>query len=271
MSTALQLFSAGKLKEAIAAATEDVRKAPTSVDARGDLADLLLFAGDYERADKQLEAIMPTDPKQAYGFTQFRHLVRAAQARHQFFTEGRVPEFLEVPSERMRFLLEASILLRENRPADANKLIEQALGLYPVVTGTRDGVAFRGLRDLDELLATVFEVIAKNGKYYWIPIESVERIEFTVPEEGKTSTRDLLWRPAQLTTWNGSEGEVYMPSLYHGSHLREEPYAVGHMSHWEVSAEGAPYRGVGQRTLVFGKEEVPFLEIKALEFEKAPG
>jgi type VI secretion system protein ImpE len=268
MSTALKLFSAGKLKEAIAAATEEVRKAPTSVDARGDLADMLLFAGDLERADKQLEAITPSEPKAAYGFSRFRHLVRAEQARHQLFTEGRVPDFLETPSQRLRLLLEATIHLREGRPADANKLVEEALALFPSLSGTRDGVPFQGIRDLDDLLASVFEVIAPNGKYYWIPMESVERIEFTAADGEKRSARDLLWRPALLSTWGGSEGEVFLPAIYHGSHLRDEAYAVGHMSHWEAAGEGGPYRGLGQRTLLFGKEEVPFLEIKEIDFQK---
>ena len=92
--TARELFDAAKLNDAIAAALEDVKKAPTDTGKRGFLAELLCFAGDLERADKQLDALGHQDPQVMVGVSLFRQLIRAEQARQQFYTEGRLPEFL---------------------------------------------------------------------------------------------------------------------------------------------------------------------------------
>ena len=52
--TARELYKAGKLKEAIAALNLEVRDNPTDVQRRTFLFELLAFAGDYDRAEKQL-------------------------------------------------------------------------------------------------------------------------------------------------------------------------------------------------------------------------
>ena len=48
--TARDLYTAGKLAEAIEAATAEVRSRPTDHSARGFLAELLCLSGDIERA-----------------------------------------------------------------------------------------------------------------------------------------------------------------------------------------------------------------------------
>src|SRR5262249_14919690 len=88
-----QLFYAGPPTEATAAAAEEVRKQASDLAARLFLTELLCFAGDLERADKQLDLISSQDPKQGYGVALVRQLIRAEQARQQLFTEGRLPEF----------------------------------------------------------------------------------------------------------------------------------------------------------------------------------
>ncbi|MBY0229070.1 MAG: tetratricopeptide repeat protein [Gemmataceae bacterium] len=267
MATHRELFSEGKLKEAIAAATEAVKKAPGDRDARGWLADYLCFAGELERADKQLEAMAPTDPQSVVGFTQHRQLLRAETARQDFFNAGRAPDLLGPPSDRTKKLIEASILIREKKHQEAGKLIEEANATLPLLKGTIDGKPFAGIRDMDDLLAGVFEVLATNGKYFWVPMEDVERIEFKFTERSRSS-RELLWRSAKITTKSGVETDVAMPALYAGSHQAEEGYATGRMTDFAPAEEGAAYRGLGQRLLAVGKdnEETPFLEIKEIVF-----
>jgi type VI secretion system protein ImpE len=271
MSKALELYSVGKLKEAVAAATEAVKKAPSDAGARDVLTAMLLFAGDLERADKQLEALMPSEPKDAVGVAQYRQLVRAEQARQQFYTLGHPPSLLEPADERMRKVIEASILLREKRFKEAGKLLEEANEMRPMIKGTCNGKPFSGIRDLDDLLAGVFEVIAPNGKFYLVPMEKVESITFKV-EEGKRLLRDLLWRPAHMTVYDGPDGDVYFPAVYPGSHLlAEEAYGLGRMSDWKQAEEGAPFIGHGLRMLFVGEEEISFHEIKELEIERPAG
>jgi type VI secretion system protein ImpE len=266
----MEHFSAGRLKAGIAEATERVKKSPSDEDARGDLIDLLLFAGELERADKHLEAITPMDPKKSMNFLAFRQLIRAEQARQQFYSEGRVPEFRELPTERIRLLMEATILLREKKHAEAGALVKQANSMHPDLKGKVNGRPFDGMFDLDAVTAGVFEILAPNGKFYWVPMETVVSLEFTKPAEGGRTMRDLLWRAARLVTADGSEGDVYMPAIYYGSHQSpDEAYALGLASDWQASGEGGPFRGVGQRMFSFGDEEIPVMELQSIEFTRA--
>ena len=107
------LFHAGKLQEALAAALEEVRQHPTDSGRRLFLAELLCFSGELERADNHLDALGQQDPQTVAGVHAFRQLIRAEQARQEFFTEGRLPEFLGQPEGAVRLLLEASIRVRE--------------------------------------------------------------------------------------------------------------------------------------------------------------
>src|SRR3972149_7861010 len=193
--TAKEHYDSGRLKEAIATLGEEVKQHPQDVSRRGFLSELLCFAGDLERADLQLDALEHRDPQSALGISQFRQLIRAEQARQQFFSAGRLPEFLEQPSPVLKLHLEASIQIREDRAAEAVRLLEQAEAARPKLAGVCDGQPFDDLRDLDDLTSSFFEVLTSNGKDYWIPMERVERIEFRPPKR----PRDLLWRGTLMT------------------------------------------------------------------------
>jgi type VI secretion system protein ImpE len=257
-------YQAGQLQEAITAATEEVRKSPTDTGKRGFLCELLCFAGDLERADRQLDALGHQDPQVMVGVGLFRHLIRAEQARQQFYAEGRLPEFLGLPTPVLRLHLEASIRLRENQPAEAARLLAEAEGQRPKVAGTCDGQAFDGLRDVDDLTAPFFEVLTSTGKYYWVPVEQVELVEFRPP----TRPRDLLWQRAHMVVTGGPDGEVYLPTVYAGSHTNpDEKVRLGRVTDW-TGGNGAPVRGVGQRTFLVGDQGRAILEMKEIVITK---
>ena len=91
-ATAGALFRAGRLADAVAAANAAVRKAPADLAPRVLLAELLLFAGNLERADVILDAGTIIDPQAAVVIAEFRQLVRADMARRQLRRDGRLPE-----------------------------------------------------------------------------------------------------------------------------------------------------------------------------------
>lgn len=264
--TAAELFRSGQLQTAITAATAEVRQQPTNTAARGLLCELLCFARELERADAQLDALSYQDPALSVGVALFRQLIRAEQARQDFFASGRLPDFLEQPTPMLRTVLEASIYLREGKPAEAAQLLAQAEAQRPHPSGTCDGRPFTDFRDLDDLTAGVFEVLTSTGKYYWVPIERVETIEFRAPGR----PRDLLWRRAHMVVREGGpDGEVYLPVLYVGSHAEsDEQLRLGRASDWRA---GPPTRGVGQRTFLVGDEAVAILDMKELTFAGTPG
>ena len=262
--TPAELYKAGKLSEAVAAATAAVKGKPTDIGARGLLAELLSFSDDFTRADKQLEALLQMDPKVVMGVMLFRQIVHGAQARQDFYTQGRVPEFLQPPGEELQLRLKASIAIREGDMAGAGALLAEADTLLKPIGGTCDGVPFDDIRDLDDLTASVFEVITSTGKFYWIPMSQVEAIEFHAPER----PRDLLWRRARMVVRGGPDGEVFLPSLYAGSAAAEdENIRLGRATDWQGD-DGQPIRGLGQRCLLVGEVDKPIIEIETIEFNE---
>ncbi len=260
--TPSELYQAGQLAEAIAAATGDVKKHPADINRRGFLCELLCFGGQLERVDKQLETITQQDPQAAVGISLFRQLVRAEIARQQFFDEGRVPEVVDQPSPVIELHLQASIALREGDRAKAAELLDAAEEQRAAVIGTCDDAPFDDFRDLDDLCAPIFEVLTSTGKYYWIPVEKVESIEFRQPKR----PRDLLWRPAQMIVRGGPDGEVYLPTIYPGtSKTGDDALSLGRATDWR-EAEGEPVRGVGLRTFLVGEEDKTILQIGKIDF-----
>ena len=95
MATAKELLEEGKLHDAIQALNGEVKRNPTDIQRRGFLAELLCVTGKLDRADAQLEVIVQQDEKAAVGVALLRQLIRAETARRDFFSSGRLPEFLE--------------------------------------------------------------------------------------------------------------------------------------------------------------------------------
>jgi type VI secretion system protein ImpE len=259
-------YEAGDLPAAVAAALEEVKRAPTDAKRRWFLCELLCFAGDLERADKQLEVLGHQDPETLPVVGLFRQLVRAEQARQQFYAEGRVPEFLAPPTPVLRLHLEASVHLRDGRADEAARLLAQAEEQRVKPAGTCDGRPFDDLRDLDDLTAPLFEVLTSTGKYYWVPIEQVEAVEFRPPARA----RDLLWQRARMIVRDGPDGEVYLPTLYTGSQADPDPrLRLGRVTEWR-GGDGTPVRGAGQRTFLVGDEARPTLELQTITINAAP-
>jgi hypothetical protein len=106
--------------------------------------------------------------------------------------------------------------LREGRPAEAAAELAKAEEQTPDVAGLLNNEAFGHLRDCDDLLAGVLEVMAR-GKYYWVPLEQIESLAANAP----AMPRDLLWLPAHLALRDGPEGDVFLAALY--PNLHEHP------------------------------------------------
>jgi type VI secretion system protein ImpE len=262
---AKELYRAGKLAEAIKAMNEEVRNKPADTDRRGFLAELHCLAGNFDKADAQLDVLAQGDSQGAAGITLVRQLVRAEQARRQLFSDGRVPEFIGLPTEAMSLRLKALTEMRAGHAAAAAELLAAAEALRAPLRGTCDGAAFDELRDLDDLTADVFEVLTSTGKSYWIPFERVTSIEFRAP----TRPRDLMWRRAAMAVKDGPDGEVFLPAVYvDPDGTAGENEKLARSTDWR-GGEGAPMRGVGQRTLLVGDEPRPILEIKDLRIEAA--
>ena len=259
--SASALFRAGKLDEAVAAAQVALRRAPTDINARVLLGELLAFVGNLERADVILDAASAIDPSAALVVAEFRQLIRADMARRQLFRDGRVPEFLADPTETQRLQLAALVALRAGDLAEAARQVEAAEAVRPRAPGKHGDVAFDDMRDADDLLAGSLEVLTTTGKYFWIPIERVQTLEFHAPKR----PRDLLWRRTSISVMDGPDGDVYLPAIYATDDPMTDAQRLGRETDWRETNDG-PVRGIGQRLYLLGEDAVPIMELGSIRF-----
>lgn len=266
--TAGSLLREGKLGPALDAVTAEVRKRPADFASRILLAELLLLAGNLERADVILDAATDIDPGGAVTVAEFRQLLRADMARRQLRRDGRVPEFLGDPTPACRALLAGYVALRAGDLPGAAQAAAEAEAARPRVPGEADGEVFDDFRDGDDLLAGVLEVLTTTGKYFWIQTERVEAIELHPPRR----PRDLAWRRASMVVRDGPDGDVYLPATYGwDGEAPDDTLRLGRTTDWRTVLEPADDRpglvqGVGQRTFLAGEQSLGIMAATRLRF-----
>ena len=263
MSSPDELYRSGDLAGAIAAATEVVKKSPTDAAARGLLCELLCVAGEYERADKQLDAVSKLTPETAVRASLLRHHVRAAIARHEVYEKGRVPEFLDRPDGALEKRVQALVELRDGAFAAAATCIAQANDVEGEIAATVDGTAPTDFRDLDDLLGPTLEVYTATGKYYWIHASQMRSLEF----DPVGSVIDTAWRNASIETVGELRGRVAIPVSYaRTSSSDDAALLLARATDWIETAENGPVLGIGQREFLVGEDSAPMLSLGSIEW-----
>lgn len=229
-----ELFRAGKLGDAVSALSAEVRDNPTDARRRTFLFELLCFAGEYQRADKQLEVLGQAGPNSELGVLLYRAALYAQRQREDLFGRGEYPQHSESPE--------------------------------PKRTGSFNGKPFNSFSDADPRIGQRLELFAA-GNYLWLPLEHVSSVQIEPPKR----LRDLLWTPAAVRTtpaFKGAElGEVLLPVLCpfswrHGDDI----VRLGRATVWEQpdgQEEEIPF---GQKMWLVDGEEIPFLDLRKLEF-----
>lgn len=263
LTNPIEFFQSGKLTDAVTAATNAVRNKPADVQARSLLCELLCFCGEFERAEKQLDATLQTDPQTMAGVSLLKHLIRSEMCRREVYREGRVPEFLTMPTDSQRKRLEALLCLRSGQPADAARLVSEAASLDVELAGEVDGVPFSEFVDLDDLLGPTLEVYTATGKYYWIGFEQIVSLEFNPVEH----LSDMLWRSASIETVGDVNGRIHVPALYEGSEKStDERIRIGRATEWNRVDASGPVQGAGQREFLMNDDALSIMQIQKLSF-----
>jgi type VI secretion system protein ImpE len=229
------LFDAGKLSAAIEALGSELRDNPTDVQRRTFLFELLCFAGNYDRAEKQLDVLSSGGAQAGMGALLYRSALHAERTRTEMF-------------RKQTFPLDAA------PPGD--------------VSGTLNGKPFSSIEDGDPRLGARLEVFAA-GQYTWIPWRHVASLKMEAPKR----LRDLIWISAVLRTseeFRGEElGEILLPALTPlAFENAEDEIRLGRATDWIETADG-DYIPVGQKMLVLDGEQVPLLSIRELEIQQA--
>ena len=264
MVNAGEAFKAGDLAAAVAAAQAVVKAMPRDSGARWLLAELMLFAGDAVRADRMLDAAVLDDPSPAV--LEFRKLLRAEVVRQQVWNEGRAPKFsADEATPSQLAAVRAAVLARAGSAEEATAEALRAEELRPKRAGTAelaDGttIAFDDFRDADDLSAPMVEVLTTNGDHILVPIERLVSLEFDAPRR----PRDLAWRRTAIDLRDGTEGVVYMPSIYPAPSGQADPVRLGRVTEWDDAC--GPVRGRGQRMFLIGDEAVALSDLASIRF-----
>jgi len=222
-----------EVREAEREATAYLRDHPMDVASRTFLFELLCFAGDYTRAEKQLGVLAQGHGDREMGAIVYYAALHAEKTRHELFE-------------------------KQNFPKDS---------IAPPSPGTLNGKPFQTIRDADPDIGARLEVFAA-GAYLWIPFEHIASLDMEPPKR----LRDTLWTPAFVTTgpsFKGTDiGEVLIPAIYPFSwKSQNESVWLGRVTEWAGDDEGNEYPS-GQKTLLVDDEEVPFLEVRSLKFDQ---
>lgn len=246
---------------AISAAIESVKKKPTDVGTRTFLFELSCFSGDWDRADKQLDAIGHQDAKAALGTLMFRHNLQSERARINLFEHSTRPEFLGAVPGYVEELLQAIDLVRRGETASARELLDKVEEDRPATPVTVNGESFDDFRDYNDLTMCVFEAFVKDV-YVWLPFEQVVSLEFLE----RKSLRDIYWPQVKVELTNGTNGEMFLPSLYVNTWKNgDDRIRLGRSVDWRDLGNDVLV-GEGSRLYWMSGKDMPLLDLKTISF-----
>jgi type VI secretion system protein ImpE len=234
--TPLELYRAGELREAIKALGEELRKSPLDAKRRTFLFELLCFAGEYDRAEKQLDVLAAQSPKAIPGMMLYRSAIHAERTRQEMFAKGETPK------------------------------VEDGVQSG----GSWNGKPFEEMSDADPRIGANLEVFIA-GSYTWIPMHYLRGLEVEAP----TNLRDLLWARARVEAspeFRLQElGEVLLPVISPlSSGYADNAVQLGRETAWEEDAVHGqiPY---GAKMMMIDGVDVPLLELRSVEWTPGPG
>ena len=261
---AKQLFDNGDLQGAISQLVADVKANPLDLRNRIFLFELLCFMGDFQRAERQLDAVAQVsgDATVELGIELYRGILRAEASRRQLFQgQSRQPKFLSEPPPYTALHLKALTEIIQQDFDKAETSLEKSGDLRKSLHGQVDNTHFDDFKDGDDLIAPFLEIFIR-ADYLWLALEDIVRLEIRPPR----TLRDLLWIPGKLELREQQTIDVFIPVQYYGSSDHaEDPVKLGRMTVWENVGEETNL-GKGQRTFLIDGDERSLLEIRNVEF-----
>lgn len=229
------LFDAGKVTDAIAALGAHLRDHPADSTQRIFLFELLCFAGQYARAEKQLAVLAQKSQEAELGATLYYSALHAEKMRQEMFEKQTFPTGTKCS---------------------------------PDLSGKINGKPFQSITDIDPDIGPRLELYAA-GAYMWLPLEQIASIRIEPP----TKLRDLLWTSAFVSTkstFKGEDlGEVLIPVIYPLTwQLPNEQAWLGRVTEWGEDDQGVEHP-CGQKMFLVDGEEIPLLDIRTIEFDEA--
>jgi type VI secretion system protein ImpE len=260
---AQQLIRDGNLPAALAALQDAVRKNAADPKLRVFLFQLLSVMGQWPRALTQLNVAGELEPLAIPMVQTYREAIQCEALRADIFAGKRAPLIFGQPEPWMAQLIEA---LQHDAadPARAAAARAQALEAAPASPGQIDGVPFAWLADADQRLGPILEIII-NGRYFWVPVCRIARIEFDKPVD----LRDAVWTAATFVWTNGAQTVGLIPTRYNGTVATgDDGLLLARRTEWVAHGQGDA--GVGQRMLMTDSAEYALMDVRVIDFDPQP-
>lgn len=232
MNKAYSLYVQGKLRAAISELGEQLRSEPSNAKARTFLFELLCFAGEFDRAEKQLDVLATNSEAASAGAAFYHDLLSAHRQR-----EG---------------------LLEKKRMSDSGEITVYAMKV--------NEISYLSCADADDRVEDGLEIYGPAG-YEVIPWKNIQRLESPKPAR----LRDLLWIPATLflskTETTVEPYPVYLPALAPGTWRHsDESVCLGRTTVLDENSEGH-LSAFGAKLLLCDEEAIRLLDVRTIEVQ----
>jgi type VI secretion system protein ImpE len=233
MDKAYSLYLQAQLRAAIAELGGQLRREPQNSRARTFLFELLCFAGEFDRAETQLDVLAAQNKASGTGAAFYHDLLVAHRQREA--------------------LLEKKSLCRTDQ-------IETHVMQV-------NGITYESCVDADARVDGGLETYGAAG-YGVTAWEKIQRLEIQKP----VRLRDLLWIPARLllreTGVAGTEPfPVYLPALAPGTWRHsDDNIRLGKSAVLEEGPD-SQLTAFGAKLLLCDEETIPLLDVRTLEVE----
>jgi type VI secretion system protein ImpE len=261
LETIDELIASNRLGSAVERLAAEGRARPRDPAPRLGLFTLLAFAGELDRAGKQLEVLEglgAAGPDAAR-----RRFLLGAERQRAALLAGDVPP--PAPDDSAGAVATAFNAWRQARDGDAEgaaAILAAIDDRRPSRSGRLAGTPFDDLVDADDLLRPVLEAFTPDG-YAWVPWDAVQYLAVSPPRD----LLDILWSPAKLATRGGTIGVVAIPGLYPGSHAHaDDAVRLGRGTAWADLGAGLA-RGAGAKLYVVDWQGRTLWDLADVEFD----
>ena len=140
------------------------------------------------------------------GAVNLRHLIRAEQARQDFYEGKAAPKLFHEADELDEVFLQMHIDLRE----DDFKLATEKAATVESLRISTVNEQLTAIRDIDDSLNPYLELLGTNGEFYLARFDEIEKFEVQPIE----SIVEQIWLRVEVTIKDGPVGTAHIPVVY---------------------------------------------------------
>jgi len=255
--------------ETLAEVTRQIQASPADADLRAAFVQLLCLAGNWSRAQTQLQSWLALSPQAQPTVNLLQQAIAGEQQREAVLRGDAAPVLPGSAWTWCDTLLAALKADAAGEVARGQALRAEALDLAAANPGTitqqDQPTAFSWLMDGDSRFGPVCEVI-NQGRYYWLPFAAIREMQFQAP----ASVTDLVWRHTRIQLIDGSEQVCQIPARYPLRAETDERFLRASATEWLPLGDSSDqFIGQGQKMWLSDSAEFSLLNLQQAVFDEA--